>query len=89
MIIDNIFTCIVNGKTYFMRSQLNCESINVAYLIKSSECLEQYLGSAVKFKITFCIHKSDIKTKKKRCGSARHFYSKCFHDTNLFQYLKV
>ena len=30
--------------------------------------LEQYVGSAVKFKTRFHIHKSDIKTKKERCG---------------------
>ena len=35
------------------------------------------------------IHKSDIKTKKERCGSARHFNSKCYHDTNPFQYVQV
>ena len=31
----------------------------------------------------------DIKTKKERCGKARHLNSKCYHDTNPFQYLKV
>ena len=45
--------------------------------------------SAIKFKTRFRIHKSDIKTKKEKCGSARHFNSKCYHDTNPFQYLKV
>ena len=28
-------------------------------------------------------------SKQKRCGSARHFNSKCYHDTNPFQYLGV
>ena len=73
MILDNTFTCTVTGKSYFIRVQLNCESINVIYLITCSKCLEQYVGSAVKFKTRFRIHKSDIKTKKERCGSARHF----------------
>ena len=89
MIFDNTIICIVTGKSYFIRGQLNCESINVIYLITCSKCLEQYVGSAVKFKTRFRIHKSDIKTKKERCGSARHFNSKCYHDTNPFQYLKV
>ena len=88
MVFDNTFICTVTGKSYFIRGQLNCESINVIYLITCSKCLEQYVGSAVKFKTRFRIHKSDIKTYKKRCGSARHFNCKCYHDTYPFQYLK-
>ena len=61
----------------------------VIYLTTFSKCLEQYLGSAVKFKTRFRIRKSDIKTKKERCGSARDFNSKSYHDTNPFKYLKV
>ena len=89
MIFDNTFICTVTGKSYFIRSQLNCESINVIYLITWSKCLEQYEDSAGKFKTRFHIHESDIKTKEKRCRSARYFNSKCYHDTNPFQYLKV
>ena len=89
MIFDNTFIFTVTGKSYSITGQLKCESINVVYLITCSKCLEQYIGSAVKFKTRFRIHKSDIKTKKERCGSARHFNSKCYHDTNPFQYLKV
>ena len=47
------------------------------------------MGSAVKFKTRFRIHRSDVKTKTGRCRSARHFNSKCYHDTNPFQYLKI
>ena len=89
MIFDNTFICTATGKSYFIRGQLNCESIYVIYLITCSKCLEQYVGLAAKFKTRFRIHKSDIKTKKERCGSARHFNSKCYHDINPFQYLKV
>ena len=89
MIFDNTFICTVTSKSYFIRCQLSCKSINVIYLITCSKCLEQYVGSAVKFKTRFRIHKSIIKTKKERCGSARHFNSKCYHDTNFFQYLKA
>ena len=78
---------VVTGKSYFTRGQLNCESLNIICLISCYKCLEQYLGSAVKFKTRFHVHKSDIKTKKQRCGSGRYF--KCYHDTNPFQYLKV
>ena len=59
------------------------------YLITCSKCLEQYVGSAFKFKTRIRVHKSNIKTKKERCGSARNFNSKCYHDINPFQYLKV
>ena len=58
-------------------------------LLTCSKCLEQYVRSAVKFKTRFDIHKSDIKTKKERRGSATHVNSKCYHDTNPFWYLKV
>ena len=44
---------------------------------------------AVKFKTVFRIYTSDTKTNKERCGSARHFNSKCYRFTNSFQYLKV
>ena len=64
MIFDHSFNCTATGKSYFIRGQLNCESINVIYVITCSKFLEQYVGSAVKFKTRFRIHKSDIKTKK-------------------------
>ena len=89
MIFDNTFICRVTGKSYFIRGQLNCERINVIYSKTCSKYLEQYAGSAVKFKTRFRIHKSDIKTEKERCRSARHFNSKSYHDTNPFQYLKL
>ena len=89
MIFDNTFICTVTAKSYFIRGQLNCESIDVINLITCTQCLEQYVRSAVKFKTRFCIHKSDIKTQKERCGSARYFNSKCYHDSNPFQNHKV
>ena len=89
MIFDNTFICTITGKSYFIRGQLNCENINVIYLTTYSKCLEQYVGSAAKFKTRFRIHKSDIKTKKEICGNPRDFNSKCHHDANPFQYLKV
>ena len=44
MIFDNTFICTVTSKSYFIRCQLSCESINVIYLITCSKCLEQYVG---------------------------------------------
>ena len=37
------------------------------------KCLEQYVGSATKFKSRSKIHKSDIKTKKDHCGTDTDF----------------
>ena len=51
--------------------------------------LEQYVGSAIRFKSRFGIHKSDIKTKKDRSGTARHFNNKCYDSSNSFVYLRV
>ena len=89
MIFDATFICTVTGKSYFIRGQFNCESINVIYLITCSKCLEWYVGSPVKFKIRFRIHKSDIETKKERYESAKHFNSKSYYDTNPVHYLKI
>ena len=60
--------------------------------MKDGPFASNYFSGDVKFRqdrfIAF-FHKSNIKTKKERCGSVRHFNSKCYHDTNHFQYLKV
>ena len=61
MIFYNIFVCRV---AYFIRGQLICGSVNVIYFITCSKCLEQYVGSAFKFKTRFRIHKSDVETRK-------------------------
>ena len=68
---------------------MNCESTNVVYLITCMKCLEQYVGSAIKFKSRFRIHRSDIKTKKNCCGTARHFNDKWCNSSNPFVYLHV
>lgn len=49
------------------------------------------LGSkpAINFKNRFRLHKSDIKTKKYRCGTARHFNNKCSHTNNPHEFLQV
>ena len=78
LITDSKFRCTITGKTYF-----------VIYLITCSKCREQYVGSAINFKQRFRIHKSDIKTNKGRCGTARHFNNKCCNPNNKHAYLKV
>ena len=52
-------------------------------------CECQYVGFAPSFKQRFRIHKSDIKTKKDHCRTARHFNSICCYLTNPHGYLKV
>ena len=47
------------------------------------------VGSAIDFKKRFRIHKSDINTKKDRCGVARHFNDKCQHPQNPSAFLKI
>ena len=53
------------------------------------KCLKQYVGSAIKFKSRFRIHKSDIKTKKDCYGTARHFNNECCNSSNPSVYFHV
>ena len=79
----------VTDKTYFIKSDLSCNSKNVIYLITCDKCKDEYIGSAEDFKLRFRVHKSDIKTKKERCGTSRHFNEKCLCSTSPFGYVKV
>ena len=72
-----------------MSEAICCNSINVIYLISCENCKDQYIGSAIDFKARFRIHKSDIKTKKDRCGTTRHFNSKCSDVQNPHRFLQV
>ena len=83
------FTSKVTGKTYFIKGDLSCNSKNVIYLITCDKCKDEYIGSAVDFKFRFLVHKSDIKTKKERCGTSRHFNEKGLCSTSPFGYVKV
>ena len=66
-----------------------CNTPNVVYLISCFNSYDRYVGSALDFKSRFRIHKSDIKTKKDRCGTARHFNTKCTDSSNPHKFLKV
>ena len=83
------FVCTVSGKKYYIKGNFTCNSTNVIYLVECNNCKCQYVGSATSFKQRFRIHKSDMKTKKDRCGTARHFNSICCHPINPHGYLKV
>ena len=86
MVFDRTFKCKVTGKVYYIKGEMNCERTNFIYLITCIKCLEQYVGSATKFKSRFRIHKSNIKNKKDRCGTTRHFNNKCYHSSDPFVY---
>ena len=89
LITDNKFKFKVTGRFYNVRGNLCYNSSNVIYLISCKNCEDQYIGSAIDFKARFRIHKSDIKTKKDRCGTARHFNSKCSDVQNPHRFLQV
>ena len=67
------FTYSVTNRGYYARRVLHCNCNNVIYLIICKNCLEQCVGSATNFKNRFRIHQSDIKIKKFRCRTAKHF----------------
>ena len=70
---ENKFKYKVTGRMYSVRGSLSCNSPNVIYIISCQNCGDQYVGTATDFKARFRIHKSDIKAKKDRCGTARRF----------------
>ena len=89
LVRNNTFTCKVTGKHYYVRGNLNCNTANVIYMVCCKKCGKQYVGSAINFKARFRIHKSDIKNKMERCGTARHFNNKCIHSSDPHGYLQV
>ena len=89
MVFDRNLKCTVTVKVYYIKGEMNCESTNIIYLITCMKCLEQYVGSAIKFKRRFRIDEYDIKTKKDPCETARHFNKKCCNSSNPFVYLRV
>ena len=47
MVFENMFTCAVTGKKYFVKSELHRNSCNVIYLVECSNCKQQYIDSAL------------------------------------------
>ena len=58
-------------------------------MISCSNCYDQYVESALDFQSRFKIHKSDIKTEKDRCGTVRHFNTKCNDSYNPHKCSKI
>ena len=67
-----------------IKEDLSCYGKNDIYLIICDRCRDEYIGSVVDFKPLFRLHKSDIKAKKKRCGTSRHFDEKCLYSFSPF-----
>ena len=74
---------------YNIRGTLSCNNLNAVYSISCKNCGDHYVGSAAGFKARFKIRKSNIKTKKYRFGTARHFKNKFFDRSNSQIYLQV
>ena len=89
LVAERKFISKVTGKTYFIKGDLSCNSKNVIYLITCDKYKDKYVGLAVDFKPRYSVHKSDIKTKKERCVTCRHFNEKCLCSTSPFGYVKV
>ena len=89
MVFSNTFVCTATGKEYKIRGNFTCNSTNVIYLVECVNCKCQYVEFATSCKQRFGVHKSHIKTKKKFCGTARHFNSICCLPINPQNYLKV
>ena len=89
LLTGNKFKCKVTGRLYNVRGNLSYNSSNVIYLISCNNCEDQYIGSAIDFKARFKIRKSYIKTNKDRCGTSRHFNTKCSDFQNPHRFLQV
>ena len=68
---------------------MKCTTNNIIYLLSCKNCGKQYVGSAIKFKERFRIHKSDINTRKIRCGMANHLLNVCCSSFSKFEFLQV
>ena len=89
LISDNTYTCKVTSKKCYINNDFDHNYMNDVYFIRWTNCNKQYVGSSVDFKNRFKIHKSDINTKKDRCGVARHFTNKSRDPQNLHVFLKI
>ena len=76
-------------------SQVNvitpCNSFDIGkhYLVAERKFTSKATGKRIDFKPYFGVHKSDIKTKKERCCTSRHFNEKCLCPASPFGYVKV
>ena len=74
---------------YSVRGSLSFNSLSIIYIISCKNCGDQYVDSATDFKARCRIQKSDINTKKDRCGIARHFNNRCCASSNPHIFFQV
>ena len=67
------FKSEITGKTYPIKSRMNCETKNLVYLITCRKCAKQYCGEcSTTLKIRFANHRASI-TNKYDLPVAKHF----------------
>ena len=79
----------MTGRVYSVRGSLSCNSPNFVYISFCKNCGDQYISSATDFNARFRIHKSDIKNKKDKRVTTRHFNSKCCDRISPHIFLRV
>ena len=89
LVHSNEFTCFATKRKYKVKGNLKCTTNNIIYLLSCKNCGKQYVGSAITFKERFRIHKSDINTRKIRCGIANHLLNVCCSSFSKFEFLQV
>lgn len=84
----NSYTSGATGKTHNIDNFINCNLMNVVYLITYTACRLQYLGTSV-LKIRICRHLSDSKLVPSTNLSmvSKHFYTEHGGDTSSFQFV--
>ena len=78
------YDIIIKGKSYTFKNpktklkinkNLNCNSKNVVYIIKCSECKEIFIGSTQALNTMTSLHRSNIKIKENRkLNISKHMY---------------
>ena len=81
--------CTVTSKKYYVRGNFTRNSTNAIYLVDCIYRKCQYVGLPLLLNNVPIFIKSEIKTKKDPCGTARPFSSIWCHPNNPHGYLKV
>ena len=84
-VISPDVTYFATKQKYKIKGALKCDTRKVIYPIFCKCCGKQYVGSVTGFKERFRIHKSDINTRKVRCGVANHLLNVCRSSASKFE----
>ena len=84
---NNIFVSLKTGKSYKIRQQINCESMNITYLITCNRHKIQGIGRACSIKSRISNYKSHHIHKVRSCAISEHFqdYEHDFNTDFIFQ----